>query len=193
WLWQQLGQTPWLLACTRFALTATVLLVPTTAMGATLPLLTRKITRGAADLGALGSRLGLLYAANTLGALCGAAAAGFWLIPLLGVATSNQLAAGAAIVIGIGVASLSYRQIGRVGNTLAPSLEGSPAVAEDAATGQSSPGTRRAVLWLYALSGATAMALEVLWSRTLAIVNGSSTYSFTIVLCTFLVGISCGS
>ena len=37
------------------------------------------------------------------------------------------------------------------------------------------------------------MALEVLWSRTLAIVNGSSTYSFTIVLCTFLVGISCGS
>lgn len=191
WLWQQLGQTPWLLASTRFLLTATVLLVPTTAMGATLPLLTRKITHGALGLRALGRRLGLLYAANTLGALCGAAGAGFWLIPLFGVTSSNQLAAGAAIVVGLGVTALSLRQTRMPRQELPTPPLSDPDESELAVP--TTPRRRRAVLWLYALSGATAMALEVLWSRTLAIVNGSSTYSFTIVLCTFLVGISLGS
>jgi spermidine synthase len=191
WLWQQLGDTPWLLASTRFFLTATVLLIPTTAMGATLPLLTRKVTRARSDLGALGRRLGLLYAANTGGALCGAAAAGFWLIPLFGVSLSNQLAAGAAVAIAFLVAGLSYMHpskevaVDDTGHEL--SLEEVPQPLRN------SDKKRRAVLWLYALSGGVAMVLEVLWSRTLAIVNGSSVYSFTIVLCTFLVGISAGS
>ncbi len=198
WLWQQLGDTPWLLACTRFALTATVLMIPTTAMGATLPLLTRKVTRGKADLGRLGSRLGLLYAANTMGALCGAAAAGFWLIPLFGVSRSNQIAAGLAGLIALVVAILCFRPRANSAedSTLDesdPSEETESDLSAAVPPLEYSEKKRRAVLWLYALSGAVAMVLEVLWSRTLAIVNGSSVYSFTIVLCTFLVGISIGS
>jgi spermidine synthase len=198
WLWQQLGHTPWLLASTRFALTATVLLIPTTAMGATLPLLTRKVTRAKADLGRLGSRLGLLYAANTLGALCGAAAAGFWFIPLFGVSGSNQIAAGAAGLIALVVALLCFRRKAEPSvettDDESQRLEEAPGDATAPLPAiQYSDQKRRAVLWLYALSGAVAMVLEVLWSRTLAIVNGSSVYSFTIVLCTFLVGISAGS
>lgn len=186
WLWQQLGGTPWLLACARFFLTATVLIIPTTAMGATLPLLTRRITSGRDDLDALGRRLGFLYASNTLGALCGAAAAGFWFIPLFGVSLSNQVAAGAAILVGVmAMAVAALRPI-------APAPEATEAQADDTPTTTTTSG-RRAVLWLYALSGGIAMCLEVLWSRTLAIVNGSSVYSFTIVLCTFLIGISAGS
>lgn len=194
WLWQQLGDTPWLLASTRFLLTATVLLLPTTAMGATLPLLTRKVTRAKADLGALGSRLGLLYAANTSGALCGAAAAGFWFIPLFGVSLSNQLAAGAAILVALVVAGLSWARPDSTATTSRlPDADEEQEVLLDEQPLDSTEKERRAVLWLYALSGAVAMVLEVLWSRTLAIVNGSSVYSFTIVLCTFLVGISAGS
>lgn len=186
WLWQQLGGTPWLLATARFFLTATVLLIPTTAMGATLPLLTRRITQANSDLSALGSRLGILYAANTLGALCGAAAAGFWFVPLFGVSLSNQIAAGSAISLGVIVSVLSCRPA-KPATDLLSSLETLQS------TKPSPPKHRRLVLWLYACSGAIAMVLEVLWSRTLAIVNGSSVYSFTIVLCTFLVGISLGS
>jgi spermidine synthase len=196
WLWQQLGDTPWLLASTRFALTATVLLIPTTAMGATLPLLTRKVTRAKADLGRLGSRLGLLYAANTLGALFGAAAAGFWFIPLFGVSLSNQIAAGAAGLIALVVALLCFRRKPDPAPDSAPAELGDTEADESDASVPAlnySDKKRRAVLYLYALSGAVAMVLEVLWSRTLAIVNGSSVYSFTIVLCTFLVGISAGS
>ncbi len=185
WLWQQLGGTPWLLACARFFLTATVLIVPTTAMGATLPLLTRRITGGRDDLQALGRRLGLLYASNTLGALCGAAAAGFWLIPLFGVSLSNQVAAGAAVTVGVLAMGLAW---------LRPTKARADSHAETESTLEpAAKSGRSAILWLYALSGGIAMSLEVLWSRTLAIVNGSSVYSFTIVLCTFLVGISAGS
>ncbi|MCP4446247.1 MAG: hypothetical protein GY811_13020 [Myxococcales bacterium] len=186
WLWQQLGGTPWLLACARFLLTATVLIIPTTAMGATLPLLTRRITARRDDLDALGRRLGMLYASNTLGALVGAAAAGFWFIPLFGVSLSNGVAAGAAITVGLLAMAVSW---------LAPGAP-SPCMADEGISEEppAQPRPRRkAVLWLYAMSGGIAMCLEVLWSRTLAIVNGSSVYSFTIVLCTFLVGISAGS
>lgn len=187
WLWQQLGGTPWLLACARFFLTATVLIIPTTAMGATLPLLTRRITAGQDDLDALGRRLGLLYASNTLGALFGAAAAGFWFIPLFGVSLSNQVAAGAAVTVGILAMLVAWLR-----PTTAPTEEEAEE-RPDAEKNVKAQSGRRAVLWLYALSGGIAMCLEVLWSRTLAIVNGSSVYSFTIVLCTFLVGISAGS
>ncbi len=182
WLWQQLGGTPWLLACARFFLTATVLLVPTTAMGATLPLLIRRVTAGHDDLNALGRRLGFLYASNTIGALFGAAAAGFWLIPLFGVSLSNQVAAGMAFFVGIMAVTMAWRR------PIEPTEIETSEPARPEATSE-----RTAVLWLYALSGGIAMCLEVLWSRTLAIVNGSSVYSFTIVLCTFLVGISAGS
>ncbi len=195
WLWQKLGGTPWLLACARFLLTATVLIIPTTAMGATLPLLTRRITEGRDDLHALGRRLGLLYASNTLGALCGAAAAGFWFIPLFGVSLSNQVAAAAAVTVG--VLAMVAAWLRPTSPAKAPEQEDLEAQnSDDATKATSEPAQRsgrRAVLWLYALSGAIAMCLEVLWSRTLAIVNGSSVYSFTIVLCTFLVGISAGS
>ncbi len=181
WLWQQLGDTPWLLAGARFFLTATVLLVPTTAMGATLPLLIRRVTQGQDGLQALGQRLGFLYASNTIGALFGAAAAGFWLIPLFGVSLSNQIAAGMAFFVGIMAMVAAWMRPTQPAP--APATKPPPAL----------PSKRTAVLWLYALSGGIAMCLEVLWSRTLAIVNGSSVYSFTIVLCTFLVGISAGS
>src|SRR5207248_2881846 len=55
------------------------------------------------------------------------------------------------------------------------------------------PGARRAVLVAFAVSGATAMTLQGLWTRALAVVIGSSIYSFTIILIAFLVGLGAGS
>ena len=77
WLWLRLGDWPALLAGVRFFLSALLLAIPTTAMGATLPLLARQVTRHAEDFGLLGRRIGALYAANTTGAVLGAGAAGF--------------------------------------------------------------------------------------------------------------------
>src|SRR5213594_752986 len=75
----------------RFLILFAALLLPTIAMGATLPLLVSAFTRRDGDFGSSVSRL---YAINTIGAVLGVAAAGFALIPSLGL---WKTAAAAAI------------------------------------------------------------------------------------------------
>ena len=50
-----------------------------------------------------------------------------------------------------------------------------------------------ALLSAFALSGAAAMVYENAWTRALTLVIGMSTYSFTVMLTTFLVGLGLGS
>ena len=205
-LWLALGDSPVLLGLVRFGLTAGVLLVPTTAMGATLPLMGRHVTRGRDDLPVVSRRLGALYAANTAGALLGAGSAGFWLIPAIGVAASSRVAAVGALALAAAVAATVL--LGRRG-ALSPALSGAdlsdgaaaPAGDDgiegaDLLTGRPPPDPPRAhplLLFTYAASGAVAMGLEVLFSRALGVVLGSSVYSFTLVLVVFLSGLSAGA
>jgi spermidine synthase len=81
-----------------------------------------------------------------------------------------------------------------------PSLDELTAAAGNTAAGvpapaplEISPGARKAVLFAFAVSGATAMTLQVLWTRALAVIIGSSIFSFTIILLAFLVGLGSGS
>ena len=65
-----------------FVVAFIVLVVPTACMGATLPVLTRyAVTQNEH----IGTRVGSLYAINTLGAVFGAIVAGFVLLPELGL------------------------------------------------------------------------------------------------------------
>ena len=59
-----------------------LLLLPTAAMGATLPLLARFATE---RVGAAGNQVGTLYAVNTAGAVVGTLLAGFVLLPEYGL------------------------------------------------------------------------------------------------------------
>src|SRR2546423_2843351 len=89
----------------RFGLAAVVLLVPTTLMGGTLPVLTRAFM--GADRGELKRALGLLYGLNTLGAVVGTALAGFFLIEFVGIRASLWGAAGGNIAVGAGGPALA--------------------------------------------------------------------------------------
>ena len=82
----------------RIAFAFGVLVLPTTFMGATLPVLIRFMVHAH---GELGTRLSLLYGINTLGAAAGAATAGFVLLPGLGVSATQSVAVVANLVIGI--------------------------------------------------------------------------------------------
>lgn len=75
----------------RFALAFLVLILPTTAMGATLPLLAKFVTE---RLDIVGKRVGTIYAVNTLGAVLGASVTGFILLPEMGLTATTWLAAG---------------------------------------------------------------------------------------------------
>jgi spermidine synthase len=179
WLWLRLGDAPTILALARFAICAGLLLAPTTLMGATLPILARVRVRTGADLDRAGGRVGGLYAVNTAGGMIGAYAAGFWGLYALGLRDLNGLAATGALAVA-GLASLLA--LARRGATAAPAMaeRAAPPDARDSVPPVVSPADARLVLVAYAASGALAMALEVLFFRSLALVLGSASQSYTL-------------
>lgn len=177
-------------AFAQFVLVAALLLVPTTCMGATLPLLARF---AAVRTGDAGDRVGLLYGVNTLGAVFGVALAGFWLLPLLGLWATTVAAAAANLLLG-GAAVLLSRHL-REHELLA-----SPAPPDDEAILPRAPeGPRTAprapllpLAAVAALAGLASLIYEVAWFRLMGLVLGGSTYAFSTMLLAFLLGIGLG-
>ncbi|MDJ0656603.1 MAG: fused MFS/spermidine synthase [Xanthomonadales bacterium] len=152
-----------------------IVLVPTTLMGATLPLLARWAVRREAQIG---SRVGLLYFANTAGAAGGALLAGFVLLPWLGLSQTvwvgigvNALVFLLAVMLSRGAAAQSVRQ------GLVPSRRLSNGW----------------MLWLVLISGMVSFTWEVLWARLLSPLLGGTVYAYATMLGTFLVGLALGS
>jgi predicted membrane-bound spermidine synthase len=164
----------------RFGLAALVLLIPTTLMGGTLPLLTRAFM--GEDRTRLRPSLGRLYGLNTLGAVAGAALAGFFLIEYVGVRASLWLTA--ATNLAIGAAAL---WLGRSPSQTDPGRQ----------PGEHQIFPRDLVRTLaLVLLGVTAFASlldEIAWTRVLVMIVGGSTYAFTLILLVFLLGIGLGS
>ncbi len=169
-----------------FLLAFVVIVIPTALMGATLPVLSRFCVSRFASIG---RRIGELYAINTLGAVVGCALTGFFLIASLGLRGTVRLGAilnlAIALLIVLLVTLFRVSEIPRGG-----SVEGAAAPPEE--RGRRSH-LELALLGGFALSGAAAMVYENAWTRALTLVIGMSTYSFTIMLTTFLVGLGLGS
>lgn len=181
--------TPVLLVLVRFLLSFVVLMVPTTLMGATLPLVIKStLLRGRG----LGEGASLLYGSNTAGAIAGALLAGFGLIGGVGIRASFALAAALNVLVGVAAAASS--------RSLSPRGDGAVAAATARTEAALTPddarlpaGARRFVLVAFAVSGFAALALEVIWFRVLVLFIQVSTYAFTIMLATVLGGIALGS
>ncbi|MGH2511171.1 MAG: fused MFS/spermidine synthase, partial [Candidatus Limnocylindrales bacterium] len=90
--------SPTLLSLIRFGLALLALGPATILMGATLPTLTRHLSR---DPATLSSSFGRLYAANTAGAIVGTIAAGFILIELLGLTETLLVGAACSAIAGV--------------------------------------------------------------------------------------------
>ncbi|HVZ71680.1 MAG TPA: fused MFS/spermidine synthase [Polyangia bacterium] len=199
-LWSTFGDRYALLSVLRFAASAGVLLVPTTLMGATLPILARHFVQHPWELRRVGLRIGTLYSVNLFGAVAGSFFAGFVFLPSFGLRWTNVTAA--TFNLSLAAAVLVARRFVREGAAHAPGLE---ALIDDAAErgaieGRAAPPaavvddrSRRVALGAFIVSGATAMTLQVMWTRALAVLIGSSIFSFTIILVAFLVGLGIGS
>jgi spermidine synthase len=187
-LYPTLQGTPWL-AVFRLVLSVAALAPATILMGATFPSLVRHFARDAA----LGAAFGRLYSANTLGAVVGTVAAGFFLIELFGLQGALRVGALCSAVAGV-IAIVLARgdaEPTRVPQTVssAPSARTSPGTRRD--------GTRRTWIWLPLLvafaSGLTSLGYQVTWTRLLSSGTGSLTYVFTTILALFLIGIALGA
>jgi spermidine synthase len=170
----------------RFACVLPLLLVPTTLMGGTLPLLAQHFVAGTRSGQGAGAQVGALYALNTLGAVAGSLLGSFVLMPAIGVRATNWVAVAINAALGLFIVLLARRE------PAAASAE-RPAVEPVAATVPAAAWARSAVLVAFACSGACAMAYEVVWSRALSMAIGSSLQAFALILVTFLIGIAGGS
>ena len=165
-------------------LSAALLLGPTLLMGGTLPLLAAWLHQCSDDAGRRSARF---YSVNSLGAVTGAGLAGFFLVQNYGMIATLQITATTNLVIGVGAILLNQsgwltRPIEAVTNTTASA----PATPH-------APDTLRWAGLMVALTGGVSMGLELLASRSLALIFGSSLQSFAIVLMAFILGIGLGS
>ncbi len=169
-------ESPWL-AVLRGLLCVLVLLPPTALMGGTLPVLVKGFFKGEP-----GRVVASLYAINTWGAVAGCFLCGFVLLGSLGETRSLLIAAFGNLV----AATWAWR---------AAATPASAAAPPPASTPPSQPGARglRFVFAVSFINGFGALALEVLWGRTLGIFTDSSVYAFTCIIGVFLIGIALGS
>lgn len=163
----------------KSVLSFALLCVPTGLMGATLPLLAEHFRRNPESV--VVWRVGVLYAANTLGAAFGILAAGFVFIELIGISATTAIAALCNLLVAIVAWRISNRE--------------EPSEQEGAPSSQPE-GRSPDLVWVaggLAITGALALASEVLWARVLSSYLGTSTYAFSTIVCTYLVGIAAGS
>jgi len=171
----------------RMLLGGFALLPPTILMGMTLPILARFFKEREESLG---QSVAALYGANTLGAAMGALMAGYWIIPSLGIFRTTLVAALVNILVAAVALYLSQQ--------LKP-LEKTPPTASMqgliASFGVRTDNKRLGLfaLTLLAIGGFITLALEVLYIHLLAVVAGNSTYAFSLMLFTFLIGLGLGA
>ncbi len=173
-----LDRPGWLLLL-KAVLSAGLLLGPTILMGGTLPMLAAWLQRSTSDAG---RRTARFYSTNSLGAVCGAGLAGFFLVQWLGIRGTMAVTALASVLIG-----LIATAIGRVPT---------PATATERPEPASSEVTSSTFIWscaLVSLTGGISLGLEVLASRSLSLVLGASLQVFALVLMAFILGIAAGS
>jgi hypothetical protein len=156
-----------------FALCFAGLVLPTTLMGASLPLLARAV---ATSLDAVAERVSRLYGLNTLGAGIGALAGGWLLAGELGFVGALVLAAA----LDVAAALLAL--------TLLPRMDRTPPAPRT--TQAASPAPYGGLpLWclLVFLSGYVIVALEIVWVRLIGQVGQYHAYLFPTVLGIFLL------
>jgi spermidine synthase len=175
---EPLAGTPAVLNLLRLASAFLLMLVPAIAMGMTLPLLIRAASAWDPNFGRV---LGLLYGANTLGAMLGALGTETVLLDRLGI-RGSALFAGAALLCAA-VAALS----------LARGAPANAAARPPAAASNALP-WRAGAPWLVAgwLAGFVLLALEVVWLRFLSLFLNDTPLAFAVVLATVLAGIALG-
>ena len=161
----------------RTAFAALLLLPPTVCMGATLPVIARWVGRSRRGM----ARLGWFYGGNIAGAALGAVLAGFYLLRV----HDAVVATAVAVAINLGVGGLAL--------LLARAV---PPMAVEPDSPASRPATEplpAALGGVVLLSGATALACQVVWTRHLSLFIGATVYGFALILAVFLVGLGIGT
>ena len=161
---------------------ALCLALPTILMGATLPAVARWVEATPRGV----SWLGFFYGGNIAGAVLGCLLAGFYLLRLYDNAVATYVAV--ALNMTVALAGLALAK--------AATYNASDSATSGATSVRSLltiPDGTGPVFLAIALSGATALGAEVIWTRLLTLLLGATTYTFSLILAAVLVGLGIGS
>ena len=198
---------------TQWIIAALLIVVPATALGATFPWMVAGVLRR--QPAAPGHTVGVLYFANSAGAVAGVLASAFVLIPAFGLPGTAVFAGAVNIAIGAIVVAIAQYLRAPVAEPVVEPVQPAPVVkprgrkaaraASDAAvaradatpvsqpTAVASPALVRKLLWVAALTGVSSFVYEIVWVRMLALLLGASTHAFELMLAAFIAGLATGS
>ena len=162
-----------------FFISFAILLIPTTLMGMTLPLLTQSFVY---RVDTAGSVIGILYGINTLGAAFGAGLAGYVLIGAYGFDVTIYIAVALNATVGLFAVFMSRWKASDV----------QPLTPETETPAPTSQWGYKTILAASFLVGFIGLGFEMLWVRILHIVNKSTAYSFPSILFIYLLGLALG-
>jgi spermidine synthase len=154
---------------------AICLLPPTLLMGATLPAIARWVETTPEGV----SWLGFFYGGNIAGAVIGSLLAGFYLLRVHDTVFATVVAAALNVIVAV------------VAVLIAKRAAYTPIVPVSRDPEQEK--TDWLVYAAIAISGATALAAEVIWTRILSLLYGGTVYTFALILAVFLLGLGIGS
>ncbi len=182
----------------RWSVAVLLVLVPTLAMGATLPLLSKAIAYQAAGARAREHGLAKLYAVNTLGGALGALGTAYWVLPALGLTTTLVGAAALSALVGAVAMVLDGRERmarpqsafrRRVASGGTDHEHSTPTRGPKAQSRAGDGLAQREVVLLAVLafgSGALVFTAEVVFTHLLSLIIGNSVYAFGLILAIFL-------
>jgi hypothetical protein len=179
-----------LLTVTKWGLVALLILPQSVLLGATFPLMSAGLLRRAPQLP--GRTLSLLYFTNSFGAAAGVLVAGFYLVAAAGL--PGTLTAAAILNLIVGLLTIVALRVMRALPADGPSAATAPASPAPAAVGGIEPGRLRALLLAVTFGTAVAsFVYEISWIRMLAMVLGSATHAFELMLSAFILGLALGA
>ena len=191
---QNIYISPYQTQIVRFTLAFLFLLIPTTMMGGTLPVIIKFFVR---QLRELGYQISNLYSLNNMGAVAGAFIAGFIFIREFGIMATlyigafiNSLNAIIAFIISRQVDFNIHESSGTDNNI--PIEDESR--AEQSIQKPLSKFIIKLVLWVFAIEGFTTLSYEVVWTRIMVGYSfDKTTYFFSTIIIGFIFGLSLGS
>ncbi|HEX4781670.1 MAG TPA: fused MFS/spermidine synthase [Usitatibacter sp.] len=169
------------LCVSQWLLSASLLAPQSILLGATFPLVSSAVLRLSSERA--GHDISTLYFLNSLGATMGVLASAFLLIPSVGLPGTLRTAAAANLAVALGAFLLSRRAPAPLAIAQAPA---------HATGGQGDSRFVKILLATAALTGLSSFIYEIAWVRMLSAVLGASTYSFELMLASFILGLAIG-
>ncbi|MCK4373757.1 MAG: fused MFS/spermidine synthase, partial [Candidatus Brocadiae bacterium] len=180
------GDNYYVMSLVRFVMAFLVLIVPTSLMGGTLPVIIRAYVVGGKRLG---RDVASLYSANNIGAFIGCVAAGYVLLEIFGPTGTLRLAALLNFAVVAMALSMSRRPAVRPAAT--------PSESDERATGAAEPSRLsrpvKVALWVFGLEGVASLIYQMAWLRMLIFFVRMDIFGVTAIVSTFLMGLSLGA